>query len=65
MCKYKYLIGDYLPISSKHLTQIPTHSILCDRCKKQPDGSQTDSFPHKQHEQRRHGTQMEHMLDIG
>ena len=30
----------------------------------QPDGSQTDLFPHKQHEYRRHGTQMEYMPDI-
>ena len=34
------------------------------RCKNQPDGSQTDLFPHKQHEYRRHGTQMEYMPDI-
>ena len=65
MCKSKYLIGDYLPLSSKHPTQPPTSSISCNRCKNQPDGSKTDLLPHKQHEYRRHGTQMEHMPDIG
>ena len=42
----------------------PTPLIPRNRRKNQPDGSQTDLFPHKQHEYRRHGTQMEYMPDI-
>ena len=44
----------------------PNHHTLntCNRCKNQPDGSQADVFPHKQHEHRRHGTQMKYMADI-